>query len=373
MKVGIDARLFGPHVGGGGIGRYVEELVKCLAQQSYGHRYVLFVKPEARKFVPSASHFTIREADVHWYGIREQLVMPRLIDREGLDLVHVPHWNVALGMRTPFLTTIHDLILLEEPRSARATTLPAPLYTLKYAGYKTVLSHAVRKSQAIITPSAYVKGSLLTRFPHLESEQVHVIHEGVTPLTSVTDTLPPALADQPYFLCVGNAYPHKNLESVIHAFSFFTQEHPDVRLVFAGRQDRFRDRLREEVEDVGIAADRVVFLDAPSDAMLAALYAHTALYLYPSRSEGFGLPPLEAMAAGAPVAAARSSSLPEILGEHVSYFAPDDIERMVELMEEAIISPASAATLEAARAYTHRYTWNDMAAKTAALYTTCSR
>jgi glycosyltransferase involved in cell wall biosynthesis len=372
MKVGIDARLFGPRVGGGGIGRYVEELVKHLATESYGHRYVLFVKPEAKDLVPSAAHFEVREADVHWYGMKEQLVMPRIIDREGLDLVHVPHWNVALGMKTPFVTTVHDLILLEEPRSARATTLPGPLYALKYMGYKQVLNHAVRKSRGIIAPSAYVKGSILHHFPRVDAAKIQVIHEGLTALPVPTGSLPDSLVSRPYFLCVGNAYPHKNLEAALHAFSFFAPQHPEARLVFAGRKDKFRERFVAEARDIGLPEGSVQFISNPSDADLARLYAHATLYIFPSRSEGFGLPPLEALAAGVPVAAANTSSLPEILGDAADYFAPDDIERLVALMEDALTT-RSEERIARGKMHASQYSWKRMTDETAALYTTFAR
>ena len=116
------------------------------------------------------------------------------------------------------------------------------------------------------------------------------------------------IPDTRYFLYVGNAYPHKNLESLLHAFSFFVRLHPDVRLVLAGRDDIFYKRLKRELEEIEVPAENVRFVMNPTDAELAGLYRGATLYLFPSRSEGFGLPPLEAMSSGVPVAAARATS-----------------------------------------------------------------
>ncbi len=365
MKLGIDARMYGPRVGGGGIGRYVEELVKRLARRSDGIRYVLFVKPEARDLIPKAAHFEVREADIHWYGAAEQLRMPALIDNEKLDLVHVPHWNVAMLMKTPFVATIHDLILLEEPRSARATTLPAALYTLKYLAYRAVLRQAVVKSRGIIAPSQAVKDSILFHFSTTDNAKIQVINEGVTELPAPAGNLPASLAGHPYFLCVGNSYPHKNLGMVLNAFAAFFPFHPETRLVFAGRRDTFRMSLEADVAKLGLPEDAVVFIDSPSDTELSLLYANTTLYLFPSRIEGFGLPPLEALAAGAPVAVSDIPVHREILGGAVKYFSPNDPKAIAKIMSESLtrsVTPTIDPRLPTA------YSWDKMTEETVALY-----
>ncbi|OGL66959.1 hypothetical protein A2856_00475 [Candidatus Uhrbacteria bacterium RIFCSPHIGHO2_01_FULL_63_20] len=368
MNVGIDARMWGPSMGGGGLGRYVEQLVTNLSALPGDDRFTLWLKPES---VPAAQvderRFTKRAADVHWYTLREQLLMPSLIARERCDLVHFPHWNVPLSIRTPFVVTIHDLILLEEPRSARATTRHPLVYQAKYAAFRRVLAHAVRDSRAIIAVSEYTRRSILSHFPDVDPGKIRVIYEGVTALPPANPAHP-AHPATPYFLHVGNAYPHKNLESLLHAFSYFHQAHPDVKLVLAGRRDAFFDRLRTEAEEIGIT-DAVVFVSDPDDQAIAELYRHASLYLFPSRVEGFGLPALEAMSEGVPVAAARTSSLPEILGDAAVYFSPDDLEAMVEAMETALTDePLRRSLRERGRERVRRYSWRRMAEETLQVY-----
>lgn len=374
MKIGIDARMLGPTVGGGGLGRYVEELVTQIAQQDQQNRHVLFLKfPGQRTPQPDdTAHMEEVYTHTHWYTLKEQLHLPRIIERQKLDLIHFPHWNVPLWIKTPFVVTIHDLILLEEPHSAKITTRHPLIFWIKRLGYRVVLWNAIVRSKAIIAVSEYTKSSILRFFPRVDSNKIHVVHEGLTDLTNKEDgtiTPPPS----PYFLYVGNAYPHKNLEALLHAFSFFHKAYPDVTLVLAGRDDVFYQRLKKELEEIDVHPDAVKFILGPSDNDLATLYRNATLYLFPSRSEGFGLPPLEAMSFGVPVAAAKRSSLPEILGDAALWFEPDDIESMVSIMEQAINDPALREELAQKGAeQIKRYTWADMASTILKIYQSCA-
>ncbi len=370
--------MYGPKWGGGGLGRYVEELVTELQKIDTEHRFVLFLKRENFDACKLTNpRFEKVLADVHWYTAKEQLVMPKLIDRAGLDLFHYPHWNVPLFAKTPFVVTIHDLILLEDPNSARATTLGPVRYAVKRLGYKTVLTHAMKKSKAIIAVSHFVKNSILKHFD-VPATKLHVIYEGVTSNemgsgreSRILDSRPdpiPAITT-PYFLYVGSAYPHKNLESLLHAFSFFVKKYPDVKLVLVGKEDVFYKKLQKELEEIDIKNDAVVFTGFVPDTVLEELYAHASLYVFPSHHEGFGLPPLEAMAHGVPVASSNRGPLPEILGDAAAYFNPDDLEEMVAVMERAHRDDDLRKNLIAkGDTQVKRYSWDTMAREIHQLY-----
>lgn len=337
MKIGIDARLFGPKWGGGGIGRYVEELISELQTLANDHRFVIFLKKENFEACQINNHrFTKILADVHWYTLKEQLIMPQLIRQAGLDLIHYPHWNVPIRCRTPFVVTIHDLILLDDPNSAKATTRGPLQLAIKRFGHTLVLRHAISKSRQIIVPSVFVRASILQHFPSVNPAKISIIPEGVRTTTVTEEKIKELPVTPPYFLYVGSAYPHKNLESLLHAFSFFVKKHPEIKLVLVGKDDVFYQRLRQELEEIDIVKEAVVFTGFVPDEILANLYAHASLFLFPSCQEGFGLPPLEAMAYGLPVAAARSACLPEVLKNAVLYFNPHDIEEMVAVMEKIL-------------------------------------
>jgi len=125
-----------------------------------------------------------------------------------------------------------------------------------------------------------------------------------------------------YLLYVGNAYPHKNLERLILAFKKISKEKKNLKLVLVGELDYFYKRLQEDFNKV----KNVIFTDFVSDKELASLYQNATLYIFPSLYEGFGLPPLEAMAYNLPVISSNASCLPEILGQAAVYFNPENVD-----------------------------------------------
>lgn len=370
MRIGIDARFYGPRVGGGGIGRYVQELVTHLQATPSSHHFVLFLNKENfHECEITNPQFEKRLVDIPWYGLREQLDMPAHIRAAKVDLMHYPHWNIPLFSRTPFIVTVHDLILLEDRHSARSSANNRLIHGFKYAAFRMVLEAAIHSSKKIITVSNTSRDSILKHFG-VYSNKVEVIHNGFKPL------LPQKAASlrdlgvlEPYFLYVGNAYPHKNLEMLMHAFALFCKLHPYVQLVIAGRRDTFSRTLEKEARQIGIPADRLRFIDLPTDDEVAHLYQRASLFVYPSRLEGFGLPPLEALAHHVPVAAAESSSLPEILGNCANYFRPDDVERLVEIMQMAATNPEKLLPgAQKIQDQLAKYDWQVNAQKTMAIY-----
>lgn len=378
MKIGIDARMFGPAVGGGGLGRYVEQLVLELQKQDLENRYVLFLKRENfDACVITNPNFEKRIADAHWYTAKEQIVMPFLIAREGLDLIHFPHWNVPLLCRTPFVVTIHDLILLEQPVSSKTTTRGPFVYWIKRLGYWIALRHAIVASKRIVAVSRYTKTSIAKFFPAIAPSKVEVAYEGLTALPTHSATQRLNDSTTPYLLYVGNAYPHKNLDSLLDAFAMFSKSHPDVGLVLAGRDDVFYRRLRDRIDlpppNPSLTKEgrhgEVRFVMNPTDAELAELYRGAALYVFPSKSEGFGLPPLEAMSAGIPVVSSNATCMPEILGDAALYFPPNDVEAMAAAMERGYSDERLRAELIAkGREQVKKYSWAVMARSILNLY-----
>lgn len=370
MRIGIDARFYGPRIGGGGLGRYVANLVTHLQKIDNVNSYVLFLRKENfHECVITNANFSKRLVDVPWYSFAEQRVMPREIAAANVQLMHFPHWNVPLFSRVPFVVTIHDLILLEDPLSARATTKNAFIHGLKYVGFRMAVENAIHRSRHIIAVSEYTKGSVLRHF-RVKSQKVSVIHHGVTPPVLVDDVALSSIGVyEPYVLYVGNAYPHKNLDTLIDAFAVFQKTNPDVQLVLAGRRDVFSKRLEAQARSVGIPSRNIRFADFPTDDTLATLYKKAMVFMYPSRIEGFGFPPLEAMLYGTPVACSNATSLPEVVGKHAYYFAPDDVDGMVTAMTRAKEGTLiDAAGIASAKRHTTDYTWEETARKTMDIY-----
>ena len=370
MRIGIDARMYGPTVGGGGLGRYVEQLVMGLQKYNTEHRFVLFLKKENFDACRITNPlFEKRLADIHWYGLKEQYRFPALIEKEQLDLIHYPHWNIPLLCRTPFVVTIHDVILLEEPKSARITTRSPFHFWIKYVGYKLALARALQKSKNIVAVSHYTKKRLQKFFPALPEKKITVVYEGITTFANAsTESLPTNITD-PYLLYIGNAYPHKNLEVLLAAFTLFSKDHPDIQLVLAGRDDIFYKRLKDYAEGLSLAKHRIVFIPTPSDALVQTLFKHALLYVFPSRVEGFGLPPLEAMSHGVPVISSHASCLPEILQDAAVYFDPNNIPEIAATLSNIFCDSNAQAFLrqEGFKQVSH-YSWDEMAKTLLTLY-----
>ncbi len=366
MRIGLDARFFGPLETG--IGRYVERLVAHLAVIDQRNEYVVFLRRRGYDWwQPPNSRWRKVLADYHWYGLAEQRAMPGIFRRARLDLLHVPHFNVPLLTRGPFVVTIHDLILDEFP-TERATTLEPLLFALKFRAYQAVVRHAIRHSRAIMTVSEHSKRQLVERF-RIPAGKVTVTYESVDSLPEAVpfESLAERGVRRPYLLHVGNTYPHKNLERLIAAVELTNRRRLDFQLVLVGKDDYFARRLRVEVQQRALR--NVLFFGFASDQELAALYQHAQAYIFPSLSEGFGLPGLEAMQAGTPVFAARASCLPEVFADAAAYFDPLEPTAIAQSIERALRDTLLRQRLiTAGRRRLTYFSWRRLAEQTLALY-----
>ncbi|QQS20749.1 MAG: glycosyltransferase family 4 protein [Candidatus Moraniibacteriota bacterium] len=348
MKIGIDARFYGPL--GKGLGRYTAELIQSLEAIDSKNEYVIFLRQENfHEYIPKNPRFRKVIADFSWYSFEEQIFFPWLLWREACDVVHFPHFNVPLLYRRPFVVTVHDLILLRFP-TLRSTTLSPFFYRLKFYAYRIVIRSALLRAKRVITVSNYTKRDILDRY-EVSPERISVTYEAAHPfcfllspereqalfsrldlLSSPSNTNSHDIL-RPYALYVGNAYPHKNLESLLQAFANFPDR--EVRLILVGRDDYFYKRLKRFAKERNLSS--VIFAGFVPDDELDSLYKRARLSVFPSRYEGFGLPPLEAMMKGSPVLAARAAAFPEILGSAALFFDPEqksDLRSALETLWE---------------------------------------
>lgn len=369
MRIGIDARFYGPQVGGGGLGRYVSELVQAFARLDRENEYILFLKKENFHQCVVPHNFSKRLVDIPWYSVEEQLRLPKEVALAKVNLMHYPHWNVPVFSRVPFLVTIHDLILLEDPASARATTRNAFVHGAKSIGYRLAIESAIHRSKHIVAISEYTKRSILEHF-RVKSGKISVVYNGVRPPSGgELISLESLHVKRPYFLYVGNRYPHKNLDVLLESFADFCRTDEQTMLVLAGKNDVFTDRLQQYARELGIAPSRIGWIDTPDDHALARLYHDAALLIQSSRFEGFGIPPLEALSFGIPVACSHAASLPEILGNAVRYFDPNDVHVLTRLMHEAIVAPELwSVALHRASLQVSQFTWEKTARAMQHLY-----
>lgn len=365
MRITIDARMMGAG-STRGIGRYTEELVRAMLNVAPEHRYALLVRhADASQFLghPSVEHV---RADVPWYGVAEQVRMPGIIARTRPDIFHVPHWNVPVLSRAARVVTIHDLILLEEPLSANVTTRGPLVAAVKRLGYRVTLRDALRRSRRILVPTQFVADQIRRHFPDLATP-VDVTGEGSPEVDESSWSEPDA--EQPYLLYVGSAYPHKNLDLLLEAWKKVSSSHPTVSLVFAGDLDAFMRRTEALTASMGLP--RVRFLGRVTDPELSRLYAKALAFVFPSRLEGFGLPPLEALAHGCPVIASDASSLPEVLGPNGAiFFQPSDLDGMIRAVETVLRDPVGVRVQarQAVSALRERHDWRKAAKRTLTAY-----
>ena len=384
-RIGIDARFYGPL--GKGLGRYTQEIVDNITRIDTDNEYVIFLSPE------NFDEFVIAPADqerikkimvkARWYTLQEQIALPGLIWRAHLDLIHFPHFNVPLFVPTKFVVTVHDLILTKFP-TVRATTLHPLLYKFKNLAYRLVIWSALKRARQVITVSQFTKEDIIKQFK-IRPKKISVTYEGVANLAKGNDSLFVKKLDERatlshydinnnFLLYIGNAYPHKNLEGLIKVFKELRAERPEIRLVLVGREDYFYKRVQDLARSLGLYQDGshdspIIFPGYVPDRELEILFKQALAYVFPSFYEGFGLPPLEAMAKGCAVISSNQSSLPEVLGAAAIYFNPASATDMLAKIKEVIDNPTKRQELiERGLVQAKKYNWWDCAYQTLEIY-----
>lgn len=323
MRIGIDARLWNQS----GVGRYIRNLVDNLQDIDKINQYILFVRSEDKVRLKS-QNFKIVIADIPWHGFDEQLKFPKILNKYNLDIVHFPYYSVPIFYNKPFVVTIHDLIPLHF-QTGKASALFFPFYKIKFLGFKFVVSKAAKKAEKIIVPSNATKEDIEDRL-NIAQSKIKIIYEGVDSKL-VSKKQIDSFMIKNYFLYVGNAYPHKNLNVLINAFKNIDKK--DLKLILIGTDDFFYKELKKTIKD-----KRVIFLSNLNDAQIADYYKNSICYITPSLMEGFGLTGLEAMGNKSLVLASDIKTHREIYGDCAIYFDPKNSNDLRNNMEKILIS-----------------------------------
>ncbi|MEA1926319.1 MAG: glycosyltransferase family 1 protein [Patescibacteria group bacterium] len=371
-KIGIDARFYGPK--NKGLGRYAQKLIENLEYidgESKERTYFIFLKKENfSDYHPQNSNFKKIEADFDWYSFREQAMYPKFLSSFKLDLMHFCHFNVPLAYRRRFIVTVHDLILFHFP-TIRNTTRNRIHYIFKLLAYQIVIRSAVKRAKKVIAVSKFTKQDIMKEL-HISEDKIVVTYEGcdsdrlISPENS-GEILEKYGIMKPYLLYVGNAYPHKNLEKLVLAYKEIKKSLPEVSLVLVGGKDFFYAQLEKYVLDKKIS--NVVLPGYVPDNELDAMYKNAELYIFPSLYEGFGLPPLEALARNTPVASSSKTSMPEILEKAVLYFDPESVASIAWTIETVLKKPKDEIfSRQEALKQVGSFSWNKMARQTLSEY-----
>lgn len=399
MRIGLDARMLGPQQGG--LGRYVEQLVWQLMALDRETEYILFLRKEnynyARTYDEKSrddlvvlrdrdeqtnckqNNFRKVLADIPWYGCEEQIKLKSIIKKEKVDLMHFPHWNVPFRYNDSFIVTIHDLIMYHYPR-AEASTLGAVSYWFKDKASRLIVQHALTKSKHILVTSEFTKQDVHETLG-VPLEKMTVTYQapfelkpnlkflsGLNVEKTQKSILDKYKITKPFILYVGVAFPHKNLEGLLRAWKIFEEKYGNgYQLVLVGRRNFFYQKLLNHVTMKQY--NNVIYTDFVADDSLSVIYDSASLYVFPSLYEGFGIPPLEAISHGVPVASSNRSCLPEVLGEAALYFDPENYEQMADTMYLGLTNEEIRYELkQRGREELKRYSWEKLAERTIEIY-----
>lgn len=369
MNILLDGRLYRSSTGG--IGRYSRELVKNLLEIDKETQYTLLLTPaDAAECNLKAPNLKKVVTPITHFSLAEQLQLPAELDRLQPDLVHFLNFNHPLRYTGRFITTIHDLTMTFFPVGRQKIPV------LRQA-YLAVMNHAAQAAVAVIVPSQGVKDDVVKHIG-VSANKVQAIYEGAdgpkmrkAASTKKDETDQKVLAElgitKPYLLFVSQWRPHKGLGVLIEAFNSLKQE-LDIQLVITGKPNNQFPAIPAAIEASPYRAD-IITPGFVSDPVLDTLYADAQLFVFPSWYEGFGLPPLEAMARGVAVAASNTSVMPEILGDGAVYFDPRDAKAMAKRLKKTLADPGQLAELrQKGLAQAKKYSWKKMAEETLALY-----
>jgi glycosyltransferase involved in cell wall biosynthesis len=331
-KIAIDVRM----MWSSGIGSYIRNLIPGVMTHYPSYQFYLLGRTADMERCEGFNQTNTRWIEVrsNIFTISEQLEIYKKIPNDT-NLFWVPHYNFQLLYRGKWMATIHDVLHL-----AMGKQVPGPHRWL-YAQF--MFRRLARKAHRMLCVSSFTRDEL-TRWTHGDPDLMRVIHNGVDSSWFEIVKGPKSPHPKPYLLFVGNVKPHKNLVRLLKAFTLLKDRIPHD-LVLVGKKEGFiidDDKVFKEAEQLG---DRVHFTGLIDEKILKQYYVHAGLMVFPSLYEGFGLPPLEAMACGCPVAVSRTASLPEVCADAVLYFDPFSPKDMAEKIRTIISDPKVRDTL----------------------------
>ena len=358
MKIVIDARESGTSTG-----RYIDKLIEYLHILQPAYDIVVVTKPQRVDFMRKiAPNFKVVKTPYKEFTFGEQLGFKRQLQRLKPDLVHFGMTQQPVWYRGRVVTTIHDLTTLRFRNPAKNPLV----YSIKQQIYKWVTKRVAQKSTRIIVPTEFVKHDVM-QFTRLPADKLIVTHESADKITDKPVVFEAVATSKRFLLYVGRPQPHKNLERLIDAYSVVKQSQPSLQLVLAGKFDAAYQKLKDYAKD-GLVED-VIFTDWVSDGQLRWLYEQATAYVFPSLSEGFGLPGLEAMQYDLPVISSNATCLPEVYGNAVVYFNPLNVQAMATAINQVLSDEGLRRGLAArGRQQLTKYSWRRMAEQTLAVY-----
>lgn len=374
MRIGIDVRnMLNPKTNeGAGIGHHIYYLVRELLSIAPQHTFVLFFDHGYRDTV----EFERSNSEIRCMPHRELRVplvyahvwVPMRIAFARLDLFHGPANALPLVLPVPSVLTMHDIAIYEHPE----------WFPEKQSfSTRVVVPRALRSARAVITVSEAAKRDIAKRF-HLSNDKLTVIPNGATPATPIGTIAPHDLVinhhdlrDVRYVLYVGTVEPRKNIEALVAAFTELKQRRADwtnIHLVIAGADGWKYEGVHKAISASAAAKD-IHHVGYVTDRQKNILLQRAAAFVWPSLYEGFGIPILEAFAAGVPVVTSNVSAMPEVAGDAAVLVDPHNTVALAEAMERVVHDEVLRTELIArGHAQAKQFTWRAAARATLALY-----
>jgi len=320
--IAVDARM----IGASGIGVVLDSLLRRMITLRPDWRFEVYGHGTALSHL-AAANVRLHPFDAPVYSLQEQR-LGALLGRPRPDLVWAPHYNIPLLWRGRLLVTVHDMLHLAHPGLFPGLVKQA---------YARLMFRRVRRQASQIVFISEFTAREFSRFVGPPLGRQRVIHNGVN--AAAFRCAEPSLHGRPYILYVGNIKPHKNLRRMVNAFLTIADRVPHD-LVLVGQRDGFITG-EGDIESLATGNARILFTGKTSAQHLVRWYANADALVMPSYYEGFGLPPLEAMAARCPVLAAQAASLPEICGTAALYCDPfkvsDIAEKLLTLLTDSAL------------------------------------
>lgn len=384
MKIGVDACCWGNKRG---FGRFTRDLLEAVLEIDKENEYLFFIDSETddadtipaqvKKIVANTEFSSVKAASAEGRrSLKDLWAMSREVLRHKVDIFFFPavYSYYPIFNRTKIIVTIHDVIADHHPE------LIFPNKKLKLF-WKLKQNAAVRQADLILTVSDYSKRQIGKYFK-LADSRLRVISEGTRSVFKIlpkTSQIADALVryglspDEKFLLYVGGISPHKNLGTLISAFKQISEKQPPTKLVLVGdyKDDPFFSDypvLKRLISELDLE-EKVVFTGFVPDEDLARFYNAAKLLVFPSLEEGFGLPAIEAMACGTPVAASSGSSLHEVLGAAGRFFDPLDINEMAETIEAILADEILQNSMkETGLQRIQQFLWKNSAEQTLAIF-----
>lgn len=354
--IAIDARIINSSTG-----TYVERLLHYLEKIDTTNTYSIIVPSKDVNFwVPSNPNFSIKIVDFDNYSLDEQVGFKKYLNKLAPDLVHFCMPQQPIFYRGKTITTFHDLSLLRVYNSDKNWLV----YHVKQLVGKFVFRQVAKQTDHIIVPTDFVKNDIIATFG-TPPTRITRTYEAAD--ITISSTEPYHHPFTQYILYVGQQSDYKNIRRLGDAHQQILKTHPDLGLILVGRLNKSAQSNKDYFDKNGYK--NIIFTDFIPNAQRDWLYQNAQAYVFPSLTEGFGLPGLEAMGYGAPVVSSSATCLPEVYGDAAHYFDPTSTSDMTKAISDVLTDDALRSLLiKRGHEQIKKYSWERMAQETLQVY-----